>query len=170
MKCEKCGFDSEDNKKFRDIFLCSICRQFAPSDNLKEYLAEKIDFKQLESFRKYSKANISGMREKFNQGNIMSRAAFGYKIVNKELVADEEKKLLVQLIFQEFLNQNSSLNSLAKKYGFSVNGIKKILKNFTYLGKVKFSNNIIQGKHQPIISSELFNKVQNKLENQKNFH
>ena len=44
-------------------------------------------------------------------------------------------------------------------------GIKKILRNFTYIGKVKFSGQILQGKHEAIISPELFNKVQNKLEN-----
>ncbi|MCX6748791.1 MAG: recombinase family protein [Candidatus Pacearchaeota archaeon] len=164
MKCEKCGYESEENKKFREAYLCQVCRQFAPSENLQDYLNEKVDSKALESFRRFSKANISGMKEKFKQGNIMSRAAYGYKIVNKELVPDEEKKILVQGIFQDFLNQDASLNALAKKYGFSVNGLKKILKNFTYLGKVKFSGGILQGKHQPIISSELFNKVQNKLE------
>jgi len=60
-----------------------------------------------------------------------------------------------------------SLNKLAKKYNFSVNGIKKILKNFTYIGKVKFSGQIIDGEHEPIISPTLFNKVQNKLEEKK---
>ncbi len=165
MRCEKCGYESDENKLFQETCLCSICRQFAPSSNLGEYLSEKIDSRVLDSFRKFSRSNISGMNDKFKQGNVMSRAAFGYRIVNKELVVDEEKKLQVQGIFQDFLNQETSLNSLAKKYGFSVNGLKKILKNFTYLGKVKFSGGIIQGKHQPIISSELFNKVQNKLEN-----
>jgi len=164
MKCEKCGYESEDNKLFQDIFLCSVCRQFAPPSDLGAYLAEKIDGRVLDPFRKFSKANISGMTNKFKQGNVMSRAAFGYKIVNKEMVIDQEKSLIVQSIFQDFLNQEISLNALAKKYGFSVNGLKKILKNFTYLGKLKFSGGIIQGKHQPIISSELFNKVQNKIE------
>jgi dTDP-4-amino-4,6-dideoxygalactose transaminase len=54
--------------------------------------------------------------------------------------------------------------ALAKKHNFSVNGLKKILRNFTYIGKVKFDGQIHQGKHQAIISSMLFNKVQDKLD------
>jgi hypothetical protein len=34
----------------------------------------------------------------------MSRAPFGYKIENKELIVDEEKKLIVPQIFFDFLN------------------------------------------------------------------
>ena len=33
-----------------------------------------------------------------------------------------------------------------------------------YIGKIKFNNQIFEGGHQPIISSTLFNHVQDKLE------
>lgn len=105
-----------------------------------------------------------GMSDKASYGNIMSRAAFGYKIINNELVVDEENAKKVEEIFNDFLNNNISLNKLSKKYGFSVNGVKKILTNFTYIGKIKFDNQIHDGKHKPIISSILFNHVQDKLE------
>jgi hypothetical protein len=171
MKCEKCDFESEQNKKLpgTDIILCSICSHFCPSpdsEKFPEYISEKTDWKSLESFRKFQEQdkNLSGMKKKASQGKIMSRAAFGYKIENKELLPNDEKRLIVQEIFHTFLNTDISLNQLAKKHGFSVNGLKKILKNFTYIGKVKFSGQIMQGKHEPIISPELFNKVQNKLE------
>ena len=57
-----------------------------------------------------------------------------------------------------------NLTKLAKKHNFSTNGLKKILKNFTYIGKVKFNGQIHDGKHKAIISPVLFNKVQDKLE------
>jgi len=164
--CEKCGYESEENKEIKPgIYLCSICRQFAPSDKIEGYIQEKIDWKLLETFRKRENKNLFGMQEKAKEGKIMSRAAFGYKIVNKELVIEPTNSLIIQDIFRTFLEQNISLNQLSKKFKFSVNGIKKILKNFTYIGKIKFSGQIIQGKHPSIISSELFNKVQSKLEN-----
>ena len=56
------------------------------------------------------------------------------------------------------------MNQISKQYGLSVNGIKKILKNFTYIGKVKFNSQISQGSHKPLISAELFNRVQQKFE------
>lgn len=168
MRCEKCGYESEENKEIlAGRFLCSICRTFIPEEEyLEEYINEKIDSRVLESFRKFKNdKNEKGMENKAKQGRIMSRAPYGYKIENKELVVEEEKSLIVQKIFMDFLNNEISLNQLSKNYNFSVNGIKKILKNFTYLGKIKFSGQILPGKHPAIISSELFNKVQKKLEN-----
>jgi hypothetical protein len=169
-KCRKCGYESKDNRKIKEkeIYLCSICKKFVPSDDkLEEYLKEKIDWKSLEGFRRFSEKenkNIFGMKKKAEQGQIVSRAAFGYSIIDKKLISDPEKSLIVQKIFTDFLNENISLSHLAGRHGFSVNGLKKILRNFTYIGKVKFNGQVLQGNHQAIISPELFNKVQNKLE------
>lgn len=104
-----------------------------------------------------------GMINKASKGNLMSRPAFGYKIENNKLIpaqnADE-----IREIFEEFVNEKITLSQLAKKHHLSVNGLKKILTNFTYIGKIKFNNQIHEGNHTPIISSTLFNHVQNKLE------
>ncbi len=105
----------------------------------------------------------SGMIKKAQDGKIVSRAPFGFQIVNGELVKAQNFQV-VENIFLDFQNNKISLNKLSKKYGFSVNGIKKILRNFTYLGKVKFDGEVHKGNHEPIISSTLFNHVQDKLE------
>lgn len=185
FKCQKCGFyalsddlevhhikmeikggeDSINNL----VTLCSICHYYAPDDEkeFEVYLSEKIDGDLLETFRKsqksISKRTKKGMVLKFNKGNIVTRAAFGYKLENKKIIPSENS-YIVQEIFQDFLNQKISLTKLAKKYGFSVNGLKKILSNQTYLGKIKFDGQTHQGHHQPLLSSTLFNHVQNKLE------
>lgn len=103
-----------------------------------------------------------GMSNKASQGKPMSRPAYGYKFENGNLIPAENFRE-IQDIFEDFVNENLSLNFLAKKYKFSVNGIKKILNNFTYIGKIKFNGEIHQGKHQPIISNTLFNHAQNKI-------
>ena len=167
--CEKCGYESDKNRQISNgKYLCSICSKFAPAeDKLQEYVQEKADWKYLETFRKfYSKGKLkTEMDKRASQGNVLARPALGYKMENKELLPDPEKSLVVQEIYQTFLNQSISLTQLAKKFNLSVNGLKKVLRNFTYIGKTKFSGRIMQGNHQPIISPELFNKVQNKLEN-----
>lgn len=171
-RCEKCGYISEQNKQIKinnnEIFICQICSKFSPNnEKLESYLKEKIDWKQLESFRRFSNnmnKNIAGMHEKAKQGNVMSRAAFGYNLVDKQLIPNEHNKILVQEIFMTFLNENISLNQLSKRYSLSINGLKKILRNFTYIGKVKFDGQIMPGKHPSLISAEIFNKVQDKLE------
>ena len=103
------------------------------------------------------------MDKKARDGQPITRAPFGYKLENKQLISTQNS-YLVQEIFQEFLNTKTSLTKLAKKYGFSVNGLKKILTNQSYLGKIKFDGQIHNGNHQALISSTLFNHVQNKLE------
>ncbi len=102
------------------------------------------------------------MNKKFNDGNLVTRAPLGYKIINKELIP-AENSFIVQEIYQNFVNSDISLTQLAKKYNLSVNGLKKVLTNVTYLGMIKFAGKTIQGKHTPLLSQELFNKVQEKL-------
>lgn len=104
-----------------------------------------------------------GMIKKAIKGNLVSRAPFGYKIENKKLFPVENFRE-VEEIFEEFLREKISLRRLSEKHKFSVNGLKKVLTNFTYIGKIKFNNQIYEGNHEPIISSTLFNHVQNKLE------
>jgi site-specific DNA recombinase len=123
--------------------------------------------KQAEQLRVLRENQKKGMIQKALQGKPMSRIAFGYSLENGKLIPSQNFRE-VEEIFEEFLNTNISLRQLAKKHNFSVNGIKKILTNFTYVGKIKFNNQIHEGKHQPIISSTLFNHVQNKLERIRN--
>jgi DNA invertase Pin-like site-specific DNA recombinase len=128
--------------------------------NLKEDI-----YSVLEESISRGKFQKKGMNEKASTGSLMSRTPFGYKLLDGKLVPAENFREVEQ-IFQLFLD-GLSLNQIAKKYNLSVNGVKKVLKNFTYIGKIKFDNQVFEGKHQPIVSSTLFNHVQNKLENKK---
>jgi len=103
------------------------------------------------------------MIKKASRGGLMSRAPFGYLIQNGKLIPAENYKEIEE-IFSEFLNEKISLRKLAEKHKFSVNGLKKILKNFTYIGKIKFNNQVYEGGHASLVSSTLFNHVQNKIE------
>lgn len=179
-----------ESRKFQAIFIYKLDR-FSRSlrdlvetiEKLKEWnvdfisLQDKIEttsasgklmFHIISAFAEFER-NVTGDRTKFSMdkqardGNHVTRAPWGYKLEEKKLVPSEHS-YQVQEVFQEFLNNNISLTKLAKKYDFSVNGLKKILRNQTYLGKVKFDGQIHQGNHQSLISSTLFNHVQNKLE------
>ena len=131
--------------------------------NSKEKLDGKNFFGIVKEYNKIKAQNQKkGMQKKAVGGNVVSRAPYGYKIIDKKLVPSENS-YLVQELFQEFLNTKTSLTQLAKKYSLSVNGLKKILTNQTYLGKVKFDGQIHQGEHQALISNTLFNHIQNKL-------
>jgi hypothetical protein len=179
FKCKKCGYYSpmgsglEINKQF-NVVLCSVCNIFAPEEKSKfdKYVEEKLEWQNLETFRNSGMNRAShsphklGMMEKSKEGKLVARPPFGYTVKKGELIVDEETSEDVRMIFQEFADGNS-LNQISKNYGLSVNGIKKVLKNFSYLGKVKFDNQISQGSHKPLVSAELFNRVQSKFEKKK---
>lgn len=123
--------------------------------------------KDLESLRLELKSKTenqkNGMISKASKGGLMSRPPFGYAM-DKKMLVPAQNFSEVEEIFNEFLDEQASLRQVARKHKFSVNGLKKILKNFTYIGKIKFSNQIHSGNHKPIISTTLFNHVQDKLE------
>ena len=133
-------------------------------EELEKLMNENAELKQeIERMNAIKENQKQGMMKKAIKGNLMSRAPFGYKIEDGKLLPAENFKE-VEDIFEEFLVEKISLRKVSEKHKLSVNGLKKILKNFTYIGKIKFNNQIFEGKHHPLISSTLFNHVQNKLE------
>jgi len=186
FSCRKCGFRDKSlceleihhikPKTFLGtdlienlVTLCSICHHYAP-DSEKEFLDfinEKIDGKVLDTFRKssfsISKRTKFGMERKAKEGGFITKAPRGYKLLNKQLIPDEEKQKEIEEIFKDFLNSEISLTKLGKKYQMTTAGIKKLLQNTTYLGKIKFGSKITKGIHEPLLNEELFNQVQCKL-------
>lgn len=168
MACIKCGYIDKQKKFKNQKELCKICFHFSPDNenDFNNYIQEKIDWKSLETFRKYNQTpgqnQKKGMQKKANQGKLMTRPAKGYTLKNGKLQPNEDASKIHSL-FKTFLQKDYSLNSLAKNYGFSVNGVKKILSNRTYLGEIKFAGKLSKGNHQAIISPEIFYAVQRKL-------
>lgn len=119
--------------------------------------------REIEKLKAIKSNQKQGMIKKASKGNLMSRGPFGYLIQDGKLVPAKNHKEIEE-IFEEFLAENVSLRNLSQKHNLSVNGLKKILKNFTYIGKIKFNNQVYEGGHTSLVSSTLFNHVQNKLE------
>jgi hypothetical protein len=168
MSCEKCGYrDKKEVKKFEKD-LCRVCAHFAPEkkENFLDYIKEKVDWKTLDTFRKYGQVpgqnQKSGMSKKAEKGNLMTRAPLGYDVIDGKLVQNQDASKIHSL-FKTFLEKNYSLNSISKNFSLSVNGLKKVLSNRTYLGEIKFDGQIHKGTHQPLISPEIFYAVQRKL-------
>ena len=106
-----------------------------------------------------------GMMKKSSEGRHMSRAPFGYEWdLRQKILTPAQNSREVEEIFEEFLQPDTNLSILANKHHLSVNGLKKILRNFAYVGKVKFDGQIHEGKHKPLVSTTLFNHVQDKLD------
>jgi site-specific DNA recombinase len=128
----------------------------------------KLMFHIISSFAEFERDIISertrfGMTEKAREGGIISKAPLGYRIQDGKFVIDQDKKDSVQAIFKAFLESTQSLNKLALRYNLSVRGLIMVLRNRTYIGEIKFKNSYI-GTHEPLISKELFEQAQSKLD------
>ena len=131
------------------------------TDEILDLKKEIVELRQKLDLR--GETQKKGMILRASEGNVVSRTPFGYSMENGKLIPAENHKEIEE-IFEEFLSLDSSLRKISEKHKLSVNGLKKVLRNFTYIGKVKFNNQIFPGLHEPIISTTLFNHVQNKLE------
>lgn len=168
MTCKKCGYTEKKEIKIFGSNLCSVCKTFAPKNptEFQNYIREKIDWKILDTFRKYNSlpgsSQKKGMEKMAQIGQLQTRPPLGYEVQNKNLIPNEDA-IKVRSLYKTFLTRNYSLNSLAKNFSLSVNGTKKILTNRTYLGEIKFNGKIHKGNHQPIISPEIFYAAQRKI-------
>lgn len=168
-ECEKCSYKTTKIKEIKGRKLCEFCAYFAPEgkEEFNDYIAEKVNAREIQTYRKQGFLGgirqKRGMKKKAASGSVVSRAPFGYKIENGKLIRAKNSDV-VESIYQEFLNANLSLNMMSKKWGVSINGLKKILTNFSYIGKIKFDGEVHEGNHEPLISSTLFNHVQDEIE------
>lgn len=168
MVCIKCGYKDIREVKINNHSFCSICSSFVPKSNMnfERYISEKIDWEILDTFRKYNNSRgenqKQGMLKSVTSGRPVSRAPFGYSILNSGLKINEDATT-VNSIFRSYMNNEISLNSISKQFGFSLNGIKKILQNRAYIGEIKFGGQYHKSSHQPIVDIDVFYAVQRKL-------
>jgi len=178
------------NKKFSAIFIYKLDR-FSRSvrdlvltiDQLKTWGIDFVSFQDrietasaqgklmfhiISAFAEFERNVISDrtkftMASKAKEGGFITRAPLGYKLFHKQLIIDPLKVDSIKNIFQEFSNTGISLTQLAKKNNLTTSGLIKLLKNTTYIGKVKFGEQENEGRHNAIIPPELFHKAQEKL-------
>lgn len=151
----------------------------------------------IEFFDEYYSIRLSGevkrgMKEKVNRGEPTTSPPFGYKMINKAYYPDENAEYVKQ-IYQLFLAGDGcrkiarylqSQGILTKRGNPPDNRfVEYILTNPVYNGKIRYCTNgkasssrynkpdldimIVDGKHEAIIDDETWQKVQEKLEIQK---
>ena len=122
--------------------------------------------RELTSERTKDKLLERAKKGMWNGGN----APYGYRRENKKLVINKKEAEIIRLIFGTYLEAgsvNELYNFLKEKNVknrqgkiFSKAHLALILRNITYIGKIKYAGQIYQGIHQPIISEELFELAQ----------
>ena len=129
-----------------------------------------------EYVRQLSENTARGLRQKARNGDFPGLAPFGY-INNpaiKKIAVHRKNAKLVKKIFELYATGNVRLENLAvilEKAGvFSKNNnrvhasrVSNIITNPIYYGHFRHAGEIYEGKHEPIITKELFDKANNVL-------
>lgn len=117
-----------------------------------------------------------GMKEKSMRGEAMGKPPFGYDVKDKILIPNDSANT-VRWIYESYAN-GSSYREIASAIGSDVGSTQYILRNPVYLGKIRWSDNdhadyryqfgfdtssLPEGKHEPIISQELWDAVQKRM-------
>jgi len=99
---------------------------------------------------------------KFKDGYHMGPAPDGYKKINGELEQIPERAKVIEELFIGF-DEGFSIGYLSRKYKLGYHKVLYILRNPVYKGDVSFRRVTRKGRHKPIVSEELFGRVQEKL-------
>ncbi|MDA8212131.1 MAG: recombinase family protein [Clostridia bacterium] len=122
----------------------------------------------------------NNMLEKASKGGYNTKAPLGYNLAEKKLVVNENEATIVKKIFDYYL-QNMGIRAIAEELNrlgyrskptknfpagapFQAFPVRKILKNRVYIGITSWGGIIKKDTHEPIISEELFNEVQKRIE------
>ncbi len=133
-----------------------------------------IAFGQSKYFVDNLRENVKrGLRQKIRNGTWPGWAPVGYlnNPKTRGIDVDGEKAPKVVRMFELYASGEYTLHSLAnwcKENGLRGNlnkplviaNIQKNLQNIFYLGLMKWKGEVFEGKHEPIISKKLFDKVQ----------
>jgi len=111
----------------------------------------------------------SVFEDKFNKGLIIGNPPYGYKYIgkgkDKKIVIDSDKALVVKSAFEMTL-EGVKWDKICSDLNLAKSTYFRMVKNPVYYGLIEFKgfNHVVKTKigiHQPIISKELFDKVQN---------
>ena len=105
-----------------------------------------------------------GRAKALKSNRFMNRPPFGYRMSGKNILIEEDEKLIVIKLFREFVN-GASIKCLSRAVGKSPSTVRYILSNQFY------SNPDINGKHPAFIKGKDFEfSLKILLENKRNSH
>ncbi|MDD3434742.1 MAG: recombinase family protein [Candidatus Pacebacteria bacterium] len=117
-----------------------------------------------------------GLRQKVRRGEYPSVAPIGYinDVRNKSIIIDRKKAKVIKAAFEFYATGNARLEDVSDflaQRGIVSRGGKRIhktratfiLSNPFYCGLFRYAKELHEGKHEPIITKKIFDKVQEVL-------
>ena len=145
-------------------------RSHFPNDNV---LMMSVELGMANEYIRQLSANTSrGLRQKARQGIYPGLAPFGYlnDPSTKTIKTHHKNAKLIREIFERYATGKDTLDSLAtmlEKAGVLSKGNRRIhisqisffLQNPFYYGHFRYAGEVYEGKHEPLVSKELFDKA-----------
>lgn len=100
----------------------------------------------------------AGMAKRAQEGKWNTVAPTGGAVVEGKLIWTDKAQQVITAF--EMAAEDKTLAEISRTTGIRVNSLWYVLKNPCYCGKVRTTYGTFDGEHEPIISEELFNKVQ----------
>jgi site-specific DNA recombinase len=155
--------------KILQIYFAKYNIKLVPTDDSNEPLLVDIKGVLGEEEVKKMKERVRSVRiNRFDRGIMVGRSPFGFRplIKDKKIIGFkiyEKEAIIVRNIFE------SVIKGIDYKEICKINKIKpqqyyNIIKNPVYAGFITFEGQTKKGLHEPIISEELFKKIQEKNE------
>lgn len=192
FKLDRLTRSIRDLMELTDIFNDNRCEFCSLTENIDTHTATgRMFLKILGIFAEFERENLiervrSGFEGKASEGytNVRTIPSYGYdrKKGDKILSINEEEAKIVQYIFncfvEEYKNEYRIAKELnAKQIKTKTNSywrpitVKRVLENETYVGKIRYAIKdkerfkVFDGKHEAIVSEEIFQKAQSIINN-----
>ena len=136
----------------------------------------QIAFGQSKYFVDNLRENVKrGLRQKIRNGVWPSWAPVAYRNKDAQIVIDTDKAPKVRRLFELYATGEHNLNSLANwarennlrgnlGQELRVSTVHKILRNIFYIGLMRYTGEIFEGTHEPLVAKKLFDQVQEVLD------
>ena len=99
--------------------------------------------------------------KKISSGEVLNRAPLGYYYNGGKLTIQPDEAAKVREIFQMWA-AGVNYKEIAAQFSLPTSTLYDLIKNPTYIGKVRYRGKLFKGSHQPLIEDELFFKVNKK--------
>src|SRR3989344_5298577 len=150
-----------EHLKAQNINFTSVTAQIDTTTAMGEAFFQIIGvFAQLERGMVKERVELA-FDKKISSGEVLNRAPLGYFYENRRLKLKKDEAEKVKEIFRMWA-AGVNYKEIAAQFNLPTSTLYEIIKNPTYIGKVRYRGKLFKGSHQPLIEDELFFKVNKK--------
>tara|TARA_Y100000310_G_scaffold318006_1_gene371571 strand:+ start:730 stop:1479 length:750 start_codon:yes stop_codon:yes gene_type:complete len=147
-----------DDLKEKDVNFTSVTENIDTTTAMGEAFFQMIGvFAQLERGMVKERVMLA-FDKKIEDGESLNRAPLGYVYKGGKLAIEDKDAKKVKEIFNMWL-EGVNYKDISHEFDIPVSTLYEIIKNPTYIGKIRYKNKIYKGNHKPLIEEEIFSRL-----------